>query len=127
MLQDYAPAYAAPRRRSKPDVQAIAAERLRSRRGRVRRIRKRVIATALVTFTLLWAVIFVQLVSGNDPALSKKTTVAASSTSTGTSSGSGTTSSSSGSGSGTTSSGSGSGASSTSGSGTTSPITTSQS
>jgi hypothetical protein len=83
----------------------------------VTRIRKRVIATALVTFAVLWAVIFVQLVAGHDAALSKKTAVAASGTSGGPSSGSGVTTASSGSSSGTTSSGSA----------TTSPITTSQS
>ena len=128
MLQEYSPAVAAPpRRRPMPDARPVAGERLRAHRQRVSRIRKRVIATTLVTFAVLWAVIFVQLVSGNDPALSHKTTVAAK-TSSGSGSASGTTSStteprttspSSSSGSGTTSS--------SSGSGTTSPLTTSQS
>lgn len=117
MLQDCPPG-SAPRARSpRPDGRAIAGERLRARRRRVTRLRKRVIATALVTFVALWAVTFVQLVSGHDPALSQKSAAVTSTTSNGSSSGSGVTTSASGSG--TTSA--------SSGSGTTSAITTSQS
>jgi cytoskeletal protein RodZ len=94
----------------------MAGERLRARRRRMTRIRKRVIAIAVVTFALLWGVIFIQLVSGQDPALSQKSAAVTSTTST--SSGSGTTSSASGATGSTTPS---------SGAGTTSPITTSQS
>lgn len=46
-----------------------AAERLAARAERVRRVRRRVIATAVTTFVVAWTVIFGQLVSGHDPAL----------------------------------------------------------
>jgi ketosteroid isomerase-like protein len=39
---------------------------MRRRKGQLRR---RVIATAIVGFALLWAVVFVQMATGNDPAL----------------------------------------------------------
>jgi cytoskeletal protein RodZ len=86
-------------------------------RRRAWRIRRRVIATAVVAFALLWAVLFVQLATGHDPALSKTKA------STGTS-GSGTTAVSSG-----TTSGSGTSTSSgtTTTSGATTPVTTAQS
>jgi len=45
-------------------------ERLAARRHRVGRIRKTVIGSALATFAATWAIIFFQLVSGHDPALS---------------------------------------------------------
>ena len=73
----------------------------------MRAIRRRVLALALTLFIALWAVIFVQLITGNDPALSKRSS---------------TTSGSSASGTGSSTSGSGSTAS-----GSATPVTSSQS
>ncbi len=92
----------------------IAAERMAERQRRTTRIRKRVLAASASTFALAWGVIFVQLVSGNDPALAHKATTA-------TSTASATPASSS------SSSGTASSASSSSSSANTSPVTTSQS
>jgi hypothetical protein len=120
----------------------VAAERLGAHRRRTTRIRKRVLATAAVVFALVWAVLFVQLVSGHDPALSKtsagaKTSSATPSGSTGAAgsgltgaTGSGSTGATGSGSTGATGSGStgatgSTGSSSTSGS--TSPLTTSQS
>lgn len=103
----------------RPDAPAGAGARVKARRRRVALIRKRTLAVAGSSFALLWGVIFVQLVSGHDPALAKKATAAATSTPSSGSTSSGSTSS------GSTSSGSSS--SDTSGSGSTSAITTSQS
>jgi len=64
------------------DRKRLVAERLAERRRRTVRLRKRVIAASASTFGLAWAVIFVQLVSGHDPALAHKartTTTAATS------------------------------------------------
>jgi predicted ferric reductase len=47
-----------------PDTRGPVAERLRTRRLRIARIRRRVLAAAGATFVLAWGVIFVQLVSG---------------------------------------------------------------
>src|SRR5437868_654333 len=55
-----------------------AAARLNAHRRRVSLIRKRVVAAAAATFALLWGVIFVQLVSGHDPALGQTSTNTAS-------------------------------------------------
>ncbi len=52
-----------------PDSRELVAERLRARRQRVRLIRRRITATGASIFALAWGVIFVQLVSGHDPAL----------------------------------------------------------
>ncbi|HEX2393445.1 MAG TPA: hypothetical protein VHI77_11065 [Solirubrobacterales bacterium] len=41
-------------------------ETMKRRRGQLRR---RVVATAVVGFVLLWTVVFVQMATGNDPAL----------------------------------------------------------
>lgn len=82
-----------------PDPQTVVAERLRARRDRVRAIRKRVAGLAVVTFLATSGGIFVQLVTGNDPALARKTnTVAGSSSasSTGSSASTGSTTSSNG-------------------------------
>jgi cytoskeletal protein RodZ len=52
--------------------------RLRAQRRRAGVLRGRVIAISLLCFGLLWAVVFVQMATGNDPVLSaKSTTVAA--------------------------------------------------
>ena len=46
-----------------------AQRRLRDQRRRVGALRSRAIATSLVCFALLWAVVFVQMATGNDPVL----------------------------------------------------------
>lgn len=111
---------------SRADARTGVAARLKARRRRVRVIRKRALAVAASTFALVWGVIFVQLVSGHDPALGHSSSGTAAST-TGSSGSSSSTSSPSSSGS-TSSSGSNSSAGTgSSSSGATSPITTSQS
>ena len=55
------------------DASRLVAQRLRARERRVSVIRRRVVAIALAVFLALWSVIFLQLVSGNDPALSRRT------------------------------------------------------
>lgn len=107
------------------DSRELVAQRLRARRHRVRLVRKRVVATGGAIFALAWGVIFVQLVSGHDPALSHgKTRTSASSTSSGgTSSGSGSSGLTGSSG----STGSGSAGSQASSPGSATPSTTSQS
>jgi hypothetical protein len=57
-----------------PDQQTVVAARLRARRERVRAIRRRVAGLAAATFLATSGVIFAQLVTGNDPALARKTT-----------------------------------------------------
>ena len=46
-----------------------AQRRLAARRRRVGILRSRVIAVSLLCFALLWAVVFVQMATGNDPVL----------------------------------------------------------
>jgi len=46
-----------------------ARRRLADRRRRVGILRSRVIAVSLLCFALLWAVVFVQMATGNDPVL----------------------------------------------------------
>ena len=53
------------------EAKGLARAKARSRRLREARIRKGTIRGSLALFAVLWTVIFVQLVSGNDPALSK--------------------------------------------------------
>ena len=81
--------------RDRQGSRQLAAERLKARRRRVALIRKRAVAGAACTFALAWGVIFVQLVSGHDPALAhtKATTSAASGTTTADSASSGSSSS----------------------------------
>ncbi len=43
--------------------------KLDAMKRRTAQLRKRVIATAIVGFVLLWTVVFVQMATGNDPAL----------------------------------------------------------
>ncbi len=52
------------------EAKGLARAKARSRRLRVSRIRSLTFRGSLALFLLLWAVIFVQLASGNDPALS---------------------------------------------------------
>lgn len=53
------------------EARGLARAKARSRRLRASRMRKLVFRGSLALFAVLWAVIFVQLASGNDPALSK--------------------------------------------------------
>jgi cytoskeletal protein RodZ len=55
---------------SQQEARTVAIRRLSLRRQRVRTIRRRVIAIALVVFVVAWGLIFERLASGNDPALS---------------------------------------------------------
>jgi hypothetical protein len=43
--------------------------KLNAMKRRTGQLRRRVIATAIIGFVLLWTVVFVQLATGNDPAL----------------------------------------------------------
>jgi cytoskeletal protein RodZ len=108
-----------------------AAQRLAERRRRARTIRKWVIGMGVAVFLAVWALIFANVVTGNDPALSKSTAAAAStqsSASSGSSSSASTGSTRSGStDSGSGSSGSGSSSSGQSSSSSPSSVTTSQS
>jgi len=52
------------------EAKGLARARLRARRRRVRKIRRRTLHGSLALFAAVWAVVFGQLVSGNDPALS---------------------------------------------------------
>jgi hypothetical protein len=54
------------------EAKGLARAKARSRRLRVSRIRSLTFRGSLALFLLLWAVVFVQLASGNDPALSGK-------------------------------------------------------
>jgi outer membrane biosynthesis protein TonB len=53
------------------EAKGLARAKARSRRLRVSRIRSLTFRGSLALFLLLWAVVFVQLASGNDPALNK--------------------------------------------------------
>lgn len=66
-----------PARPAPADTQRMVAERLRERGRRLMAIRKRVVGAGLSVFALMWGVIFVQLVSGHDPALASKAKAAA--------------------------------------------------
>ena len=54
------------------DAKAIVRQRLAARRQRIRRVRRTVAACALSIFAALWTVLYIQLASGHDPALSAK-------------------------------------------------------
>lgn len=53
------------------EARGLARAKARSRRLRASRMRKLVFRGSLALFAVLWAIIFVQLASGNDPALSR--------------------------------------------------------
>jgi hypothetical protein len=53
------------------DPKTLAKARVAARAARIRMIRRRVVAGALALFVAAWVFITLQLVSGNDPALSK--------------------------------------------------------
>ncbi|HEY2334461.1 MAG TPA: hypothetical protein VGH58_05605 [Solirubrobacterales bacterium] len=53
------------------EAKGLARAKIRAKRRRVQTIRKRTIRGSLVLFAAAWAIVFAQLVSGNDPALSR--------------------------------------------------------
>jgi hypothetical protein len=108
----------------RPATTGLVAERLRARQHRVSQIRRRVAAIAATTFLATSGGIFVQLATGNDPALGSAAAKAAAVTTTAASTSSGSTATTASSGS--TSPGTTSGSSSTS-SGKATAVTTSQS
>jgi cytoskeletal protein RodZ len=59
------------------EAKGLARAKSRSRRRRVSTIRKRTIRGALALFALVWGIVFVQMVSGNDPALKSAPTASA--------------------------------------------------
>ena len=52
------------------EAKGLARAKIRAKRRRTHSIRRRTIRGSLALFAIVWAVIFLQLVSGNDPALS---------------------------------------------------------
>ena len=54
-------------------------QRLRAQRRRAGQLRGRVVAISLIGFALLWATVFVQMATGNDPVLGSKSSKVASS------------------------------------------------
>ncbi len=54
-------------------------QRLRAQRRRAGQLRGRVVAVSLIGFALLWATVFVQMATGNDPVLGGKSSKVASS------------------------------------------------
>lgn len=54
-------------------------QRLRAQKRRAGRLRGRVVAISLIGFALLWATVFVQMATGNDPVLGSKPSKVASS------------------------------------------------
>jgi hypothetical protein len=52
------------------EAKSLARAKIRSKRLRVQMIRRRTLRGSLALFAVVWAVVFAQLVSGNDPALS---------------------------------------------------------
>jgi len=53
------------------EAKGLARAKIRSKRRRVSAIRRRTIRGSLALFAIAWAIIFGQLVTGNDPALSR--------------------------------------------------------
>jgi hypothetical protein len=53
------------------EAKGIARAKIRSKRRRVSAIRSRTIRGSLALFAVAWAIVFGQLVTGNDPALSR--------------------------------------------------------
>jgi hypothetical protein len=56
---------------SRLEAKALARVKLRARRRRVRMIRVRAATASVMLFAVAWAIVFGQLVSGNDPVLSR--------------------------------------------------------
>jgi len=53
------------------EAKGLARAKIRARRRRVRAIRRRTARSALALFAVVWTIVFAQLASGNDPALSR--------------------------------------------------------
>jgi hypothetical protein len=53
------------------EAKGLARAKIRSKRLRVQMIRRRTIRGSLALFAVVWAIVFAQIVSGNDPALSR--------------------------------------------------------
>jgi hypothetical protein len=53
------------------EAKGLARAKIRSKRRRVQMIRRRTIRGSLALFAVSWAIVFGQLVTGNDPALSR--------------------------------------------------------
>lgn len=53
------------------EAKGLARAKIRARRRRVQTIRRRTLRGSLALFAVVWAIVFAQLVSGNDPALSR--------------------------------------------------------
>ena len=53
------------------EAKGLARAKIRSKRRRVYTIRRRTIRGSLALFAIAWAIVFGQLVTGNDPALSR--------------------------------------------------------
>jgi outer membrane biosynthesis protein TonB len=52
------------------EAKGLARAKIRAKRRRVQTIRRRTLRGSLALFAAVWTVVFAQLVSGNDPALS---------------------------------------------------------
>jgi len=53
------------------EAKGLARAKIRSKRRRVSAIRRRTIRGSVALFAIAWAIVFGQLVTGNDPALSR--------------------------------------------------------
>lgn len=53
------------------EAKGLARAKIRAKRRRASSIRRRTIRGSLGLFAIVWAIVFIQLVSGNDPALSR--------------------------------------------------------
>ena len=53
------------------EAKGLARAKIRSKRRRVQLIRRRTLRGSLALFAVAWAIVFGQLVTGNDPALSR--------------------------------------------------------
>ncbi len=56
-----------------------ARHRIRAQHQRARQLRGRVVAISLISFALLWAIVFVQMATGNDPVLGDSSSLASAS------------------------------------------------
>lgn len=55
------------------EAKGLARAKIRAKRRRVQAIRRRALRGSLALFAVVWAIVFSQLASGNDPALSQST------------------------------------------------------
>ena len=62
----------------KIEKQRAAKQRLRAQQERTVRLRGRVIVVSLIAFVVLWAVVFAQMATGNDPVLKEPSKAVAS-------------------------------------------------